>query len=478
MVHRQNPRGTVGDAGGRSEGIARGGFGATPGRTLGLLSATLLALLVPATRVQAQHGRPMPVVVAPVVERDMPATVKLVGTALANRHAVLAAEVGGRVVATPIEEGSFFHKGDVLCVLDDEVPRLRLAEAQARLASLQAALEKLENGTREETLRSLTAQRDEARAMMEKWRFERKRVTNLAKQHQSSEKEVHDTEMEFAAAQARLAAAQAALDEAIRGPRKEDIAAARASVAAQQATVDQARRDLDKTRVRAPYDAFLVSRQVEVGQWVAPGGAVAEVVEIERIKVRASVPEAAVRFARVGAPASVRIEALARSFDATITRVIPQADADARSVPVEIDLPNADHAILPGMFAWTWVPAGPRGKRLTVSPDAIVIRGVEKMVYVVRTTPGQPPMAMPLSVQTGLTQAGAVEIEARAIRPGDLVVIRGNERLFGPTPVAPMPAEAAKSQPAGHPPSASRPSRAHRPATPGARPASAGERAP
>ncbi len=430
----------------RSEGPGRGGQ---------LACAALLAVLGLAPPALGQHGRAMPVVVAPAVEREMPATVKLVGTARAERQALLAAEVGGRVVATPVEEGSFFHKGDVLCVLDDELARLKLAGAQARLASLQAALDKLENGTREEQLRDLAARRDEARAMFEKWQFERKRVENLAKQHQSSEKEVHDTEMEFAAARARLAAAQAAYDEAVHGPRAEDIAAARADVAAQQAAVAQARRDVDKTRVRAPCDAFLVSRQVEVGQWVAPGGPVAEVVAIERIRIRASVPESAIRFARPGEPATVRIEALDRTFPATITRVIPQADADARSVPVEIDLENADHAILPGMFAWTWVPSGPRGKRLTVSPDAIVIRGTAKMVYVIRPGPEQTSMAVPVPVETGLVMPGAVELRTKAIRPGDLVVVRGNERLFGPTPVTPMPAEG--SSPASQPPPRQKP---------------------
>jgi multidrug efflux pump subunit AcrA (membrane-fusion protein) len=175
------------------------------------------------------------------------------------------------------------------------------------------------------------------------------------------------------------------------------------------------------------------------------------------------VPERDIVFARTGEPASVEIEALGETRLGAITRVIPLAAEAARTFPVEIDLPNTDHRLLPGMFVWAHVPAGPRGKRLLVSKDAIVAQGPSKTVFVVRPSPDpkQPgEVAMPVSVTTGLELPGEVEINAPGLMAGDRVVTRANERLHGPTPVIPMPAgkEAPGSQPApssaagaGHP---------------------------
>jgi multidrug efflux pump subunit AcrA (membrane-fusion protein) len=130
---------------------------------------------------------------------------------------------------------------------------------------------------------------------------------------------------------------------------------------------------------------------------------------------------------------------------AAITRVIPVANPAARTFPVEIDLPNADHTVLPGMFCWVRVPAGPPGRRLLAHRDAIVARGTSKQVFVVRRE-GNATAALPVTVTTGLEVGGEIEVSSAELQAGDLLVVRGNERLFGPTPVEPM--MSAASQPA------------------------------
>jgi hypothetical protein len=97
------------------------------------------------------------------------------------------------------------------------------------------------------------------------------------------------------------------------------------------------------------------------------------------------------------------------------------------------------------MFAWTHVPAGPLGKRLMVTKDAIVARGTAKQVFVVRATPDGSQMAIPTDVTTGLELGGEIEIQAPGIQAGDQVVCRANERLFGPTPVIPVPIEGSET---------------------------------
>lgn len=397
-------------------------------------AAVLLALAATGTA-SAQVVGPTPVAVATVVERDVPASLRLVGTVLPAKFAVVASEVSGPVARFAVAEGRRVKRGELICKIDATVAALRLAEAQARLASLQSRLKELENGTRAEDLRRLKAAVEEAQALFEKWDFERKRVAKLFEREQSNAKERHDTEMEYIAAARRLAQAQARYDLGVNGPRAEVIAQARHAVAAQNAVARRLEHELDKTEIKAPFDGFVVAQRTEVGEWIESGGPVCEMVAIDTVKIRADVPESAISFCRPGADATVEVEALGKTWAAKVARVIPRAAESARTFPIELDLPNEDHTLLPGMFVWVHVPSGPPGKRLVVSKDAIVADGSEKRVFVIRPGRGGVPMAMPTPVRTGLELQGEIEIHAIGIKAGDQVVTRANERLYGPTPV-------------------------------------------
>ena len=413
------------------------------------VAAAAFCAVMTSSTLLAQPGRgPTAVVVAPVAERNLPASMRLVGTVLPNRTAIVAAEVSGVVAEFPATEGRFLKRGEVICAVDAHTAELRLAEAQARLGSLQKQLEELENGTRKEILEQLKAAAEEAQAIYDKWEFELKRVQDLWERHQGSEKEKHDTEMERLAARQRLSRATAAYQVSLKGPRKEELARARFDVAEQQAVVDRLERDVSKTKIAAPFDGFVVTKRTEVGEWIASGGPVCEMVALETVKVRADVPESVVPYASAGSAARLQIDALDLSIEAPISRLIPRAAEAARTFPVEIDLPNADHRILPGMFVWTYVPAGPSGKRMMVHKDAIVARGGSKQLFVIRENPAGEQMAMPLSVETGLEAGDEIEVRGAALRPGDLVVVRANERLFGPTPVTTKLLERAAAPPA------------------------------
>jgi HlyD family secretion protein len=390
------------------------------------------------------------VVAGPIVERDVPVSARLVGTVIADRMAVVASEVSGLIQDFGTREGEFLKAGTVICRIDAAVAQLRLDEAQGRLASLTAMHEELTRGTRPEELRRWEAMAAEAQAMHDKWAYEKRRIADLSKSGQSNEKEAHDTEMEYLAAERRLAQVKAQLEEATNGPRAEEIARAKFGAAAQAAVVSKLQRDVAKCEIIAPFDGFVVQKRTEIGEWIVEGGPVCEMVAIETVRIRADAPESAVPFARTGAPATVEIEALGRTMSGTVARVIPRAAMQARTFPVEIDVPNADHTLLPGMFVWVHVPAGAPGKRLMVNRDAVVSSGPAKTIFVIRPGPGGVQMAMPTPVTTGLELGGEVEVQAVGLQAGELVVTRANERLYGPSPVIVMPASNPEptSQPA------------------------------
>lgn len=435
---------------------------------LSRLLVAICAISSPAAiSAQAQgRGGGMPVVVQPVVAEDLPASSRLVGNVIADKTARVAAEVAGAVREFEVHEGDFVEAGEPLCVLDAELAQLRLDEAKSRGDALRAELEELENGTRKEELTRLKAAVDEADAMVEKWEFERNRIERLYEHSQSNPKEINETEQELAAARGRLAQANAAYETAVNGPRKEQIARARYSLAEQEAVIRQLERDRAKTRIRAPFSGFVTVKHVEVGEWVTAGGAVVEMVYVDRVRVRIDLPERAIRFAGVGAEATLEFEALGERRSAAIARIVPDANPAARTFPIEVDLENTDHAILPGMFVWAHVPAGPKEQRLLVPRDAVVPNSGGQQICVVRSNPQMGVVGMPTPVETGLEREGMVAVRAAGLQAGDLVVTRGNERIFGPTPITPMkpdgaPVKMEQSGPSvgqpGGPPATARP---------------------
>lgn len=417
-----------------------------PALSVILLAATTCIVTAGSSSAFAQGRGPISVVVSTVTERDVSATLRLVGTIMAEKESIVASEVSGAIVSFDVQEGQFLKQHDAIAQVSPEVARLRLAEAQARLQSLQARLQELVNGTRPEELRRSQAAVDEAQAIKEKWEFERARVKRLFEMNQTSDKQSSDTEKEYTAASRRLDQAAAELEIAQNGPRAEVIAQARFDVASQTAIVARLQRDFDKTTLRAPFDGFVVKKRTEVGQWIDAGGPVCEMVAVETVKVRIDVPESAIRFAKPGSVAAVSVVALDKSYKAVVSRVVPRAAAAARTFPIEIDLPNADHALLPGMFVWARVASGPPGKRLMVTKDAIVSQGERKQIFVLRPGENGATMAMPVSVRTGVEVGDEVEILTKQVRAGDRVVCRGNENLHGPTAVIATPS--AASQPA------------------------------
>ena len=383
----------------------------------------------------------------------MSPTLELVGTIRPNRRSLLGSEVPGLVVEMAVDDGDAVKKGQIVCRLRDAARRYELANAEAELARLKDALDELEAGERAEELDRLKAAHEEALAQLRMWEFERTRIQNLRGANSSSEKEYNDTMMMYNTAVSRERQAEAALRRGKAGARVETVRAARHAVEAQAARVDRLRDDRSRMSIAAPFDGFVAARRTEVGQWVMEGGSVAELVEINPVRVRVNVPEGIVSFAAIGAPVEVLVEALRRTLPGRIARVVPDADAQARTFPVDIEMENSAGTLKPGMFVRARVPAGASEARLVVPKDAVVRSPRGMVVWVVRSGKDGD-AAMPAPVRTGDESQSFVAIAAEGLSAGDRVVVRGNERLQAPGPVIAVPwsgSEPAASRPATMP---------------------------
>jgi HlyD family secretion protein len=377
---------------------------------------------------------PLKVSVAAARKVEAPNTVTLVGTVRASRVSRIASDVEGLVDEMTVREGDNVKKGDAICRLNADTIRWSLEEARAKRNALRAIHEELVAGTRREDLDALAAAVAEAQADLDRWKFEVHRVEGLTAGSASNPKELNDAHAEFAIARERLAAAKAAYDKGVAGPRPFGIAKAEHDLAAQEALVKRLERDLEKTTLRAPFSGSVVQRFVELGEWVGSGDAVVELAELSTVLVHVDAPESAYPFLVVGDPARVMIDALKRSFEGHVKHVIPRATANARTIPVEIEVDNADGVLADGMFARAIVRSGPDRTIVAVPKDAVVERN--GTFYIATVQPdakgGMTGVLRPVTVGVGAEDW--IAITSANVDPGTAVIIRGTERM-APFPI-------------------------------------------
>lgn len=379
----------------------------------------------------------VPVVAATAATMPVAAGQAFVGTVLPARTSDVGSAVDGRLVDLPIVDGQHVRAGEPIAQLLRGLLEIERAGAVAELERRRQVLAEMQAGSRPEEI-------DQARAIVAGFEarseYARSRLTRLgrlAERGTSTVDEVQDAQTELNAIDAQLRGSRAALALAEAGPRKEQVAQAAAAVAVQEAEVQRIDDQLAKHTIRAPFDGWVVERFTEQGQWVSRGGLIARIAELHRLEVEVQVPELSI--ARLAVGADVRLEfdaAPGRAWIGRVARIVPQADLLSRSFPVEVELENSIENAVPvlkaGMLARAWLPVGKAGSATVVPKDALVLGGPRPIVYRITADAATGVMATGVAQPVEVTLGGAVEggVEVRAgLSPGDLVVIRGNERL-------------------------------------------------
>jgi RND family efflux transporter MFP subunit len=384
----------------------------------------------------AQGPPPSLVAVSPAIEREVTAGQTFVGTVMPLRRAIVGSAVDGRVVEYPLDEGDRVERGQMLAQLLTDTIQLEVAAAEAELELRRQALAELENGTRPEEIEQAKARLVSAQARWQYAHARRTRAENLFRQGQAMSEEERDEMIALSveAEQAYLEA-KAAYALAVEGPRKEQIAQARAQVAVQQATVDRLKDQLAKHTVISRFDGYVVAEHSEVGQWLRQGDPVAEVAALDEVEVVAQVVEQYVPHIRVGMSVGVEIPSLPdQSFSGVVSAIVPQADVQARTFPVKVRLKNQlgedGPLIKSGMYARVMLATGSKQMATLISKDALVLGGVQPVVFVVdvASPDAKQGKVRPVPVQLGVAEGNMIQVRG-GIQPGQLVVVQGNERL-------------------------------------------------
>lgn len=318
---------------------------------------------------------PAPVVTAPVASGVMAEEQEFVGTVYFQETSLVASEVSGRVLEVHFEQGDRVGRGNNLVTLDGVL--------------------------KSKDLLSRRAQREEVLADLSRVQGELDRVRRLHEQNTVADQEFEKVKFLATALERRA----------------ESLAA----------EISRIQEELRMLVILAPFDGVVLSRMTNLGEWVSPGSPVAELARDSVVDILVNVPVNVALDLEPGQ--AVRGSAAGRELEGRVQAVVPRGDVGSRTFPVKVRLAN-EQGLLEGMEVRVYLPTGQRHEGLTVPRDAVVPSPMGQVIFLARD--GQAKM-VPVTV-LGFAQDTAA-IAAQDVTPGDLVVVKGQERLRDGQPV-------------------------------------------
>lgn len=345
---------------------------------MAIAAATLGAAAQPAANVRLDAVR------EEVVAQRRDAT----GQIVTLRRSVVATQEPGLVLEMDLELGDTVEAGEIIARLDDDRARLEVQRWEARIEADNALVEQRE------------AEKDRAERDLG-------RIQQLATRASAGESELDQARTEVQS-------------------RKAQLSEAKATLRTSQAELALAKRTLEDMTIRAPFDGRVVSKLTEAGQWVGQGDGLVTIVSLTQLEARADIPERSVGALQVGdGVIELKIPALDKRLSGQLIRIVPEADSLSRLFPIRIRVEDPEGRLRPGMSLTAVVPTGESGPALTISEDAILRNAAGEYVYF---DAGGTAQIAPI---TRLFAAnGRVAVRSQVLRPGMLLVVEGNERMY------------------------------------------------
>lgn len=307
---------------------------------------------------------------------------ELTGSLEAENAFTVAPNISGRIERIHADIGDTVEPGEVLVELDDDEPRQNVAEAEAALSVARAEL-------------------DQAQSEAELARREYERTRALADRNLSSQSELDTAEANAAVERARVEVAEARVTE-----REAALAAARVR--------------LSYTQVRASWpeegaEYVVGERMVSRGDSVSSNEAMLGLLSPDPLKAVVFASQRDYPALSRGQPAQVYVDALpGERFDGEIRRLAPRFDVQSRQARVEVEVPNPDGQLAPGMFTTVRVETAEVADARLVPIDAVTELDGETGVY--QPVAGDDGMeARFVPVQTGIESDTRIEIREPAL---------------------------------------------------------------
>lgn len=360
---------------------------------------------------EAAYAAPPPVDIVVAKPATVGQDLVLPGETAAWYETTIYARVNGYVAKWLVDIGDRVTKGQVLATI--ETPELD-AELQAARAQLK---------TSEAQVQARKAEAEFSKTTNERWRDSPKGVV--------SEQERESKKADYESAEAR-------------------VLAAKAQVASDQSKVDQFAALTEFRQVKAPFDGTVTERKIDVGNLVTAGSGstttpLYRMAQTDPLRIFVNVPQSASgELMNAGVPAQIRAAgAVGGTFTGKIARSSESLNAQARTMRVEVDMPNATHALVPGMYVNVAFQLPSRGS-VEVPAAALIFRaGGTQVAHV--DADGKVQFQ---NVVIARDNGSLVELSS-GVQPGDRLVLNISSQIATGQAVAVNEPEAADKPPLG-----------------------------
>ncbi|HME38101.1 MAG TPA: efflux RND transporter periplasmic adaptor subunit [Steroidobacteraceae bacterium] len=347
---------------------------------------------------ETAYSRPPPVDVVIARPATLGQDLVLPGETAAWYETTIYARVNGYVAKWLVDIGDHVKKGQLLATI--ETPELD-AELQAARAQLKAS---------EAQVVARQAEAEFSKTTNERWRDSPKGVVS------DQERDAKKADYESSEAHLYAADAQVNLD---------------------KSKVDQYSAMTEFKQVKAPFEGTITERKIDIGNLVMAGSGstttpLYRMAQTDPLRIFVDVPQSAAgELMNAGVPAEIRAAgAVGGVFSGQIARAALAINAQARTMRVEVDMPNANHALVPGMYVNVAFGLPPRGL-VEVPAAALIFRASGTQVAQVDAG-GKVSFN---DVVIARDNGSVVEL-ASGVRPGDKLVLNISSQIASGQTVA------------------------------------------
>lgn len=361
------------------------------------LCGAAVVLSLNAGRAPAQDG-PTLVGVETVEMRQVAETVPVFAQITTSRDGSVASRVAGNVQQVHVLAGDRVEVGDLLIALDRELLEINVAQSEAQIAEAQAGIET-------------------ARVQVDRTEKAFARIDALRGSSSFSQGRFDEAQSDMLQARSELVRAQARLNTS-----KTQLA--------------QARYELDRSQITAPFAGTVISVNTIPGAYIQAGEAVVRLLDTDAFEVEAGVPARFVTHLSQGQKVDALLDT-GQTVTLTVRAILPLEDPATRTRAVRFTgsgLSDVGAAAV-GQSLTVEVAVGEARDVLAVPKDALVQASQGWTVYV-----DADGTAEARNVQIGVPLKDRYEVLS-GLEQGDIVVVRGNERLRPGQQIAPSPVE-------------------------------------
>jgi RND family efflux transporter MFP subunit len=359
---------------------------------------------------------PMTVEMAPVKRADMASEITVVGNLIGASTVEAVPKVAGRLESVSVRLGDRVSRGQIIARVEDRELQEQVKQAQASYEVSQATIRQ-----READLRLAQTNLDRSRNLFERQLIPKQTFDDTDARHQAALAQLDLARAQFTQAQARL---------------------------------DELKINLSNTLIASPVSGFIGKRALDAGAWVTTNSSFISVVDISVVRLVANIVEKDVRRILQGMPAIVEVDAYpGETFKGTVAHISPILDPATRTGQIEVEVPNGNFRLKPGMYAKVAFTVDKKENALVIPTAALVDLGGNRGVFMTSETE-QGPIASFKKIDVGIVNQTLAEVTS-GLTEGEIVVttgaaaLREGDRVLLPGQSAPEGGGGARGQRGG-----------------------------